>query len=139
MRIIIKPVSEIDERCRFISYDSKAMPIMARDPDQLQVVSCGYNLIQLPRLVIIGADLHRSANGQEMIHLTALMPMPGSDHIWIADGHICLNDVILDHIAPILSHDFGEKSTFVSKSLQWFNHNSRQHHDTSYSISFFRI
>ena len=94
MGIIIKLVDEIDKRCRFVSDDPETVPIMARYPDHLQVVSCGYDLIQFPCFIIIGADLQRSANGQKMIHLPTLMPMPGSHHSRITHGHIGLSDII---------------------------------------------
>jgi hypothetical protein len=59
------------------------------------------------------------------------MPVPGPYHARIAHRHIGLYNIVLDDIPPVRPHDLSEKSALIGKSLQWFYHNSGQHHTTS--------
>jgi hypothetical protein len=68
IRMIVKPVYEVDPRGQPVSQQPESVPVVTWHPDDLRTIRSRDYLIRFPYLVIMRAALLRASDHKEMVH-----------------------------------------------------------------------
>lgn len=100
--VVIEPVDEINGQGRLVGDGLGAVVKVAGDADEHRFFLAPDDLGEPLGLFIVGADLHRTFEDQEVIDLTQVMPVPGPDGAGVTVTKIGLGNPFIDKISPVL-------------------------------------